>query len=114
MKILETWHTFSKAKLNHYTTLNHYTDTDDSVEFLSPPVVSNENVYYQWSGFAAEKIPKSSDEDYEEEKDEILEVFIGMRTWVIGARWKSAEAEEEEEEEEEEETLKGSLPPAMR
>ena len=37
-----------------------------------------------------------------------------MRTWVIGVRCKSAEAEEEEEEEEEEETLKGSLPPAMR
>ena len=64
----------------------------DIIDFLPPPLAVSEYIYNQWAGFAAEKINILSDDNYEKEKDEILEVFKVLcgddnTNWAYFEKW---------------------------
>ena len=64
----------------------------DSIDFLPPPLTVADNIYNQWSGFAAEKINVLDDYNYENETNEILEVFKvlcgdNQSNWLYFEKW---------------------------
>ena len=63
----------------------------DKLDFLPPPLIVNKNVYNQWVGFKADRLPPIV-EDFSNEVNEILDVFKALcgdvqESWDYFEKW---------------------------
>lgn len=73
---------FNDGKMTKKNFVSSWTKDDtirkfDKLDFLPPPLICNDNVYNQWAGFTADKLPPIT-EDLTKETNEIFEVFKAL------------------------------------